>query len=224
MRGASPEAVIGRLNPIIRGWAAYNRSFVSSKVFAALDHYVWRLLYQWACHRHPKKSKHWITARYFGKFNKDREDKWVFGDRDSGAYLHKFAWTPITRHALVKGRASPDDPALAQYWADRRRRRQPPPLAPSMTRQIKKQRGRCEVCGDYLLFADHEPQSPSQWEAWFIAIRTAIVKTAVVTRAQGRPGVHGPLVHAFCLPPPEDSDDPGGITTDSTACTPSRPA
>ena len=37
----------------------------------------------------------------------------MFGDRDSGAYLLKFAWVKITRHTLVKGWASPDDPALA---------------------------------------------------------------------------------------------------------------
>jgi RNA-directed DNA polymerase len=220
LRGAPPEVVIGRLNPIIRGWAAYNRSFVSSKAFAALDHYVWQLLYRWACRRHPEKSKHWVTARYFGQYNKDREDKWVFGDRDSGVYLHKFSWTPIVRHAQVKGRASPDDPALTRYWADRRRKQRPPPLAPSLTRQIKKQRGRCVKCGDYLLFADHEPQSPSQWEAWFTAIRTAIVKTAIVTQPQGRRGAHKHhLVHASCLTP-GDSTDPGGTTADSTACTP----
>src|SRR5439155_1721408 len=68
----------------------------------------------------------WITARYFGAFNSSRRDRWVFGDRDSGAYLAKFAWTKITRHTLVKGWASPDDPALTDYWAARRRRGRPP--------------------------------------------------------------------------------------------------
>ena len=36
----------------------------------------------------------------------------VFGDRQSGAFLLKFSWTKIVRHVLVKGWASPDDPAL----------------------------------------------------------------------------------------------------------------
>ena len=54
-----------------------------------------------------------------------RRDRWVFGDRDSGAYLLKFAWTKIVRHTMVKGWASPDDPALADYWAARRRRGRP---------------------------------------------------------------------------------------------------
>ena len=41
----------------------------------------------------------------------------MFGDRDTGAYLAKFAWTKIVRHVPVHGWASPDDPALARYWA-----------------------------------------------------------------------------------------------------------
>ena len=49
------------------------------------------------------KPKHWIVGRYFGKFNKFRNDRWVFGDRGSGAYLVKFSWTAIHRHVPVKG-------------------------------------------------------------------------------------------------------------------------
>ncbi|MFD4863248.1 hypothetical protein [Streptomyces atratus] len=73
------------------------------------------------------KSKHWVTARYFGMFNKARRDRWVFGDRDSGRYLAKFSWTKIVRHQMVKGTSSVDDPALADYWAERRRRHKPAP-------------------------------------------------------------------------------------------------
>ena len=72
------------------------------------------------------KPKRWIVGRYFGKFNKFRNDRWVFGDRDSGAYLVKFSWTGIRRHVPVKGAASPDDPALAGYWAERRKKVKPP--------------------------------------------------------------------------------------------------
>ena len=41
MRGSNALAVIARLNPIIRGWAAYNRGVVSSKIFSSLDSYLW---------------------------------------------------------------------------------------------------------------------------------------------------------------------------------------
>ncbi|GGV58019.1 hypothetical protein GCM10010245_91140 [Streptomyces spectabilis] len=46
----------------------------------------------------------------------------MFGDRGSGAYLLKFAWTKIVQHQLVKGRASPHDPVLESYRAERRRK------------------------------------------------------------------------------------------------------
>ena len=99
---------------------------MSARVFNELDSHVWKLTYKWANFTHPHKGKRWITSRYFGAFNPSRRDRWVFGDRDSGAYLIKFAWTKITRHTLVKGWASPDDPALTDYWAARRRRGRPP--------------------------------------------------------------------------------------------------
>ena len=61
-------------------------------------------IYKWATWRHPNKPKRWIVGRYFGKFNKFRNDRWVFGDRDSGAYLVKFSWTDIVRHVHGQGR------------------------------------------------------------------------------------------------------------------------
>jgi RNA-directed DNA polymerase len=85
LRGANAAAVIFHLNPIVRGWSAYYRSVVSSKMFTTLDHHLWRLTYRWARHTHPNKSRGWVATRYFGKFNKSRNDRWVFGDRDSGA-------------------------------------------------------------------------------------------------------------------------------------------
>ena len=114
--------MIRRLNPIIRGWAAYYRTQVSSETFASLDDYLWRLTYKWATFSHPTSRGRWVIARYFGKFNKARQDRWVFGDRASGAYLQRFAWTKIVRHQMVRGGASPDDPALTEYWAWRRRK------------------------------------------------------------------------------------------------------
>jgi RNA-directed DNA polymerase len=59
-------------------------------------------------------------------FHPSRNDAWVFGSRDTGFYLRKFAWTPIVRHRMVAGWASVDDPDLAVYWAQRRRRNSPP--------------------------------------------------------------------------------------------------
>jgi RNA-directed DNA polymerase len=40
LHGANAEAVINKLNPVIRGWAAYYHTVVSKEIFSALDHYV----------------------------------------------------------------------------------------------------------------------------------------------------------------------------------------
>jgi RNA-directed DNA polymerase len=79
---------------------------------------------------------------------------------------------------MVAGAASPDDPALADYWAKRRRKHKPP-LGERTVGQIKRQHGKCPICGDYLLHADHEPTSPQEWEQWFAAIRKALRKQAL---------------------------------------------
>ena len=148
LRGANAQAVIARLNPIIRGWSAYYRTVVSSEIFAALDHYLWKLTYKWAKHSHPNKPNRWIVRRYFGKFNKSRQDQWVFGDRDSGAYLLRFAWTKIVRHQMVRGTSSPDDPALAEYWAARRRRGIPRPMDIASLRLLQRSTAAARCAGN----------------------------------------------------------------------------
>jgi RNA-directed DNA polymerase len=200
LRGSNVSSVLARLIPIVRGWAAYYRSVVSSRVFSSLDHYLWQLVYKWASWTHANKPKSWVVARYFGKFNKFRNDRWVFGDRDSGAYLPKFSWNPIVRHTLVKGTSSPDDPALASYWADRRRR-VTPPIDSYTLRLLTRQDARCPLCGEHLLTAEQPPQSPQQWEKWWLHVtRRAIASDYLVHH--GRPGSpdgdQTRLVHASC--------------------------
>ncbi|WP_091463778.1 group II intron maturase-specific domain-containing protein [Micromonospora inyonensis] len=199
LRGPNADAVIGRLNPIINGWAAYYRIGVSKRAFGALDAHLWKPTYKWARSTHPNKAKRWVTTRYFGEFNPARRDKWVFGSRDTGFYLRKFAWTPIVRHRMVAGTASPDDPRLTDYW-HQRRRRNPPPIGTITLRLLRAQQGRCPICRGLLLHAEHEPQSPHEWEQWLTATRTAIRKHAVTARGAGTPDERAAtrLIHTSC--------------------------
>ena len=200
LRGGNAMAVIARLNPVIRGWAAYYRGVVSCQVFGSLDDYLWKLSYKWATWRHNNKPKPWIVGRYFGKYNTFRNDRWVFGDRDSGACLVKFSWTGIRRHVLVKGAASPDDPALASYWAERRKKVKPP-LDSYTLRLLTRQDGICPLCGDPLLPADQPPQSPEHWEQWWLHVTRKAIAASYLTH-HGRPGPAADdqtrLVHASC--------------------------
>jgi RNA-directed DNA polymerase len=187
LRGSNAIAVLTRIVPITRGWATYYRAVVSKETFTVVDDYLWKLTYKWAKYTHSNKPKSWIVRRYFGQFNPARQDRWVFGHRDSGAYLPRLAWTPIVRHCMVTGTASPDDPSLAQYWADRRRRNKPP-LDNATLRLLQAQNGRCPLCGDHLLHVASEPASPREWEQWLAGTRTAITKhNLVANRDPGAP-------------------------------------
>ena len=200
LRGSNAAAVLAALTPIIRGWAAYYRGAVSSRTFKALDNYMWKLTYKWARRSHASKPKRWVVSRYFGKHSKFRNDHWVFGAAASGAHLVKFSWTPIVRHTLGKGGASPDDPALAGYWAERRQRIKPP-LDGYTLRLLTRQDGRCPLCRNELLSADQPPQSPREWERWWLQIiRRAIVADYLVHHGRsGSPdGDRTRLVHASC--------------------------
>ncbi len=101
---------------------------------------------------------------------------------------------------MVKGAASPDDPALTRYWANRRKK-VTAPLDKYTVRLLTKQNARCPLCGDHLLTAEQPPQSPEQWEAWWLQVtRRAIVDDYLVHHGKpGSPdGDQTRLVHASC--------------------------
>ncbi|SDS60913.1 RNA-directed DNA polymerase [Streptomyces sp. TLI_053] len=201
LHGTNAEAVLRRLIPIVRGWAAYYRAVASTTTFSSLDHYMWRLTFKWARRRHRNKSRHWVVARYFGKFHPSRRDRWVFGDRDSGAFLPKFAWTGIVRHQLVKGGASLDDPALVEYWRDRRRRKAPPPMDKTSLVLAVRQQGLCPLCKQALIAgAEYEPDSPREWINWFAASKKMLHKHHFTYRRHGGTDERNNLrlVHSEC--------------------------
>ncbi|GLY99816.1 group II intron reverse transcriptase/maturase [Actinoplanes sp. NBRC 103695] len=202
LRGTSADELITKLNPILRGWAAYYRNGVSKRTFNAIDDYLWWATYRWACYRHPNKPKKWITKRYFGSFGLSRRVNWVFGDQVTGRYLIKVVWTPIVRHVMVQGNASPDDPAQADYWA-RRRKKGTLPLSRDYLRMLQHQRGRCPLCNGYLLLSDTEPQHPDEWAQWIAGVNRAVRASAITHRAKPSAGhdrraPNRELIHARC--------------------------
>jgi len=204
LRGSNAAAVLAALNPIIRGWAAYYRGVVSSKIFGELDDYVWKLTWRWAKRTHSGKPKRWVAHRYFGRFDKFRNDRWVFGnragadERGSVPHLVKFAWTPIVRHQMVTGTASPDDPGLADYWATRRQRVKPP-LDSYNLRLLTRQGGRCPICRDHLLSPDQP--SPREWERWWLSVARRAIAADYLAYQGGRgtpDGNRTRLIHTSC--------------------------
>ncbi len=151
-KGQSQTALISKLNLVIRGWCNYYATAVSQKVFERLDHIVFWKLLKWGINRHRNKGTKWIINKYFKSIG-DRN--WVFASRTretpSLTCLISHQDTEIKRFLKVKGDASPYDGNLV-YWSSRQGKH---PEMPKRTAfLLKKQKGKCNLCGLYFKDGD----------------------------------------------------------------------
>jgi RNA-directed DNA polymerase len=147
----SQGKLIGRLNPVITGWANYHASRVSKETFNRVDHEIWQALWKWAKRRHSNKGLKWIKDRYFKRF-KDRN--WVFSEDEHGEKtarrLVSAAATPIKRHAKIKGKANPFDPEWELYFEERESKAMKAILWGKTKRLWETQEGSCPICRQRL--------------------------------------------------------------------------
>lgn len=151
-RTATAGHLIVRLNPIIKGWANYHRHVVSKTVFGKVDSAIFKMLWQWATRRHPKKTRWWVKDKYFHTFG---DKRWVFSgvtiEHDGTSkkvWLFRAAGVPIIRHVKVKGEANPYSAQWEMYFEER--------LGVKMVRTIggwrklfhlwQEQNGICPIC------------------------------------------------------------------------------
>ena len=141
-KAAPQEALINRLNPIIRGWANYYSTAVSKVAYSKQDYLLYQKLRTWANHRHCKKSKGWIVSKYWQTIG---GDNWVFATIEAGSPLRllKHSETPIVLHVKVKGESSPYDGNLV-YWSTRKGNS--PEMPNRVANLLKKQKGKCAYC------------------------------------------------------------------------------
>ena len=146
--GSPTVALINEMNPVIRGWSNYFRIAVAKRVFSDLDDFMYYRAKRYMKRRHPTKSGHWRTDKYWGRHGGPRQDSWVFMDKTRGASLRKFSWVRIKRHVMVTKDYSPDDPTLQDYWQQRRAKT----LSTDARHRklFKQQDGICPVCHQHL--------------------------------------------------------------------------
>jgi RNA-directed DNA polymerase len=140
--------LIDALNPRIRGWSNYYRPVASARVFSALDHGLYMQLRRWAFSRHPKKSHHWSTRKYW---RLDEGQGWRFQPSKGGRALNGHTKTSIRYHVKVQGARSPYDGDWV-YWSTRLGRH--PTTRPRVARLLKLQGGRCQACRLYFIEGD----------------------------------------------------------------------
>jgi len=147
--GHSADHLCKMVNPVIRGWANYFRVGVSTRAFAKLDRYLFKLQWQWAKRQHPNKSKGWRRKRYWGTVTAAGGSIWDF--KTQYTHMRKYSWTPIKRHVLVRYGACWDDPDLEAYWAARKAQEAINSLDGFQRKAAEQQKWVCPNCGDWLM-------------------------------------------------------------------------
>jgi RNA-directed DNA polymerase len=82
------SALLSRLNPALRGWAAYFQHGVSKRTFSAIGVFAWRRVISWLRKRHPKLSWARLVRRYL--------PGWT--PTDNGISLLNPVTVPVTRY------------------------------------------------------------------------------------------------------------------------------
>jgi len=147
------DALIGQLNPVLKGWAQYHSPVVAKQTFSKLDSLIFWRLWRWAKRRHSKKSADWIRKKYFRSIG---GQNWVFaypykngkGERQFRR-LYGLAETAIVRHKRLPGEYQPYDAAHELKWEALRVQRMQHKLRyrGQILSIFRRQKGLCALCG-----------------------------------------------------------------------------
>ena len=148
---APQEALVHRLNPIIRGWCNYYSRVCSKHTFSTCDYVVWSQLRAWSRYRTGK-----FNPKTLAKYYRYIKGRLTFSTKD-GVKLMFHVATPIKRHVKVKGNRSFFDGDVI-YWSTRKGKH--PSLPNRVARLLKRYQGKCPECGlrfvgDDLIEVDH---------------------------------------------------------------------
>jgi len=145
------NALMGRLNPVLRGWAQNHSPVVAKATFSKLDNLIFWRIFRWAKRRHPRKSVGWIKRRYYCS-----EIHRAFVHPLKGPdgmvrfrQLYMLADTAIVRHKRLPLAYQPYDAEQEFKWEALRVQRMLHKLR--YRRQIhslfRRQQGICALCG-----------------------------------------------------------------------------
>ena len=136
---APQEALISRLNPVIRGWCNYYSTVVSKETYKKCAHLTYQKLLAWAKRRCTNSNAHDTVSNYWRTIG---TNKWDFAT-NNGLRLIKHPETPIVRHIKVQGARSPFDGDMV-YWGQRMRNH--PELPTKVKKLLTSQNGMCGLC------------------------------------------------------------------------------
>jgi hypothetical protein len=98
--------VLRKINPILRGWAAYFRYGVSKKTFSYLGWYAWWRMIGWIRRKHPNLTWKQIRRRYYGADRITEDDVTLYNPAKMRVERYRFP-RPADLHALQHRRGRP---------------------------------------------------------------------------------------------------------------------
>ena len=150
---ASQSVLIGKLNPIIRGWSNYYRhsDIKTTGESSRQDNLTYIKLRSWG-RRRCKGNLNAAHKKYWHKIDKQN---WVFSSREGESNFHLLRHDKFNcssnEYVKVKGNASPYNGNLV-YWSTRMGRH--PEVDGLKSNLLKKQKGKCPYCN--LFFRDSD--------------------------------------------------------------------
>lgn len=170
------EVLIGRLNPVIRGWANWFRYQNSKETFSDIDHWLWIKLWQWSKRHYGKRLLRAELVREF--FNGGHP--WIFKVQHPASgepvELMKCASVTIDDHRLVRAELSFYEGTWL-YWA--RLRGKYPGICKAAAQALREQKGVCPRCNRVIQAAE----------------RLALITTPI----RGKHGGNRLLLHFNCM-------------------------
>lgn len=123
---APVSILIKKLNELLRGWANYHRHVVASKAFTRVDNYVYEKIWTMLRHKHPKKSRKWLSKNYWTAAGKKGIFRAIkrYKNKVKRYLLVKVSSIKIKRHRKIKADANPYQPEYAGYFWIRRHDRE----------------------------------------------------------------------------------------------------
>lgn len=154
-KASTQQELIGKLNPIIRGWALYHAHNASKQTFSMVDNQIWQCLWRWARRRHPKKGGKWIYNRYFHMVE---QRVWTFAvprysPESTSEYdyilLERASNREIKRFVKIKSEANPFAPEWQMYFEERETDKMRDTLngRVKLLNIFQRQKGLCAACG-----------------------------------------------------------------------------
>jgi RNA-directed DNA polymerase len=124
-KGHSATALIGTLNPKIKGWANYYRGCAAKSTYSKVDDVIYHTSMIWVRRQFSNRRRYQAVRRYYRQVGARR---WIFSTpitkKDGKTYilcLAKMMDVSIARHIKVRMNANQFDPAYHYYYQKRQR-------------------------------------------------------------------------------------------------------